>query len=118
MIGGTVNFGVVIAVSKAYDSANSFVYAREVDKKEFVGFGKPFQLSSRSNDFSKHVWDNDKLTEENIGVGTILKYEQMGNEYLYAEGTEFQRQVSTEFEIRKRMRIFSTILQHGLGNLC
>ena len=43
MLGKNEKFGVVIAVSKAYDSATSFVYAREVDGNEFGGFGKPFQ---------------------------------------------------------------------------
>ena len=83
MLGKNEKFGVVIAVSKAYDSATSFVYAREVDGNEFGGFGKPFQLSRRSNDFSKHEWDNDILTDEKIGLGTILKYEQLGEEYCY-----------------------------------
>lgn len=95
MLGKNEKFGVVIAVSKAYDSATSFVYAREVDGNEFGGFGKPFQLSRRSNDFSKHDWDNDILTDEKIGLGTILKYEQLGEEYLYTENTKFRPQVST-----------------------
>ena len=95
MLGKNEKFGVVIAVSKAYDSATSFVYAREVDGNEFGGFGKPFQLSRRSNDFSKQEWDNDILTVEKIGLGTILKYEQLGEEYLYTENTKFRPQVST-----------------------
>ena len=95
MLGKNEKFGVVIAVSKAYDSATSFVYAREVDGNEFGGSGKPFQLSRRSNDFSKHEWDNDILTDEKIGLGTILKYEQLGEEYLYTENTKFRPQVST-----------------------
>ena len=72
MLGKNEKFGVVIAVSKAYDSATSFVYAREVDGNEFGGSGKPFQLSRRSNDFSKHEWDNDILTDEKIGLGTAI----------------------------------------------
>ena len=95
MLGKNEKFGVVIAVSKAYDSATSFVYAREVDGNEFGGSGKPFQLSRRSNDFSKHEWDNDILTDEKIGLGTILKYEKLGEEYLYTENTKFRPQVST-----------------------
>ena len=39
MLGKNEKFGVVIAVSKAYDSATSFVYAREVDGNEFGGSG-------------------------------------------------------------------------------
>lgn len=50
MLGITEKLGVVIAVSKAYESATSFVYAREVDENEFGGFGQPFQ-SRRSNNF-------------------------------------------------------------------
>ena len=95
MLGRTEKLGVVFAVSKAYDSATSFVYAREVDENEFDGFGQPFQLSRRSSNFSEHIWDNDKLTDEKIGLGTILKYEQLGKEYLYTKNTESRPQVST-----------------------
>ena len=45
--------------------------------------------------FLEHIWDNDKLTDEKIGLGTILKYEQLGKEYLYTKNTESRPQVST-----------------------
>lgn len=93
MLGRIEKLGVVIAVSKAYDSATSFVYAREVD--EFGGYSQPFQLSRRSNNFSKHIWDNDELTDEKIGLGTILEHEQSGKEYIYTKNTESRPQIST-----------------------
>lgn len=67
MLGITEKLGVVIAVSKAYESATSFVYAREVDENEFGGFGQPFQ-SRRSNNFLEHIWDNDKLTVKRLSL--------------------------------------------------
>ena len=104
----TEKLGVVIAVSKTNDSTTSYVYVREVDENEFGGFGKPFQLSIRSNDFSKHDRDNDILTDEEIGLGTILKYEQVGEEYLYTKNTKKQPQVSTQNTIALCLFVFLT----------
>ena len=90
------NICVIIAVSKAHSSGKtSIIYCCKLNAVDGVDTveGHPFRLSKR--DF-RYIWDNDEVTEEKIHFGSVVKYVEVGQEYLYMGNTK-RRMVSSIF---------------------
>ena len=93
------NICVIIAVSKAHSSGEtSIIYCLklnavgEVDAVE----GHPFRLSKPN---FRYIWDNDEVTTEKIQFGSVVKYVEVGQEYLYMGNTKRPRMVGFIFLI-------------------
>ena len=82
---------VVISISKAHSKGDtSIIYGRKIDGDE-SGEGQPFRLAKR--DF-RYIWQNKEVTDEKIRFGSVVKYAQVEDEYLFQGNTKRPRQVS------------------------
>ena len=81
---------IVIGISKAHSKGDtSIIYARKIDGDE-AGEGEPFRLAKK--DF-RFIWANEEVTAERIRFGSVVKYVQVGDEYLFQRNTK-RRQVN------------------------
>lgn len=91
------NICAIIAVSKAHSSGKTSIIhcckLNAVDEVDTVE-GHPFRLSKP--DF-RYIWDNDEVTKEKIHFGSVVKYIEVGQEYLYMGNTKRPRMVSSIF---------------------
>lgn len=91
---------VVISIAKAdIGTSSSVIYARKLDK-DFGGEGLPFQLS-RFKNCNSIFWENQEITKQNLEVGSIATYVQLGNEFFYVGKTKHRRQVSWPSLVRR-----------------
>ena len=91
----TGNLCVIITVSKAHSSGRtSIIYCMKLNTVDIVDTfeGHPFRLSKRN---FQYIWDNDEVTNEKIQFGSVVKYIEVGKEYLYMGNTERPRMVSS-----------------------
>ena len=91
----TCNLCVIITVSKAHSSGRtSIIYCMKLNTVGIVDTveGHPFRLSKRN---FQYIWDNDEVTNEKIQFGSVVKYIEVGKEYLYMGNTERPRMVSS-----------------------
>ena len=114
------NNWVIIVVSKAHSSGKtSIIYCLKLDAVGEVDTvqGHPFRLSKP--DF-RCIWDNDELNEEGIQFGSVVKYVEVGEDYLYMGNTKRPRMVSSIFQfvllIAGVRKYSNTLLVCGLTN--
>ncbi|XP_022803961.1 uncharacterized protein LOC111341271 [Stylophora pistillata] len=81
-------FCVVISIAKTDSGRNTAIFVREIDK-DGLGVGEPFRLAT--SEF-KHLWKNEEVEQEKIRFGSVVKYAQVGDEYLFRGNTKCQRQ--------------------------
>ena len=89
------NICVIIAVARAHSSGStSIIYGCKLNAVGEVDTvdGHPFRLSKP--DF-RYIWDNDEVNKENIKFGSVVKYVEFGQEYLYIRNTKRPRMVSS-----------------------
>ena len=95
---------VVISISKAHSKGDtSIIHARKIDEGE-SGEGQPFRLAKR--DF-RFIWANEEVTAERIRFGSVVKYAQVGDEYLF-QGNTKRRQVSRRSSDQDSSMIMTT----------
>ena len=88
------NLCVIIAVSKAHSSGKtSIIYCLKLNAVGIVE-GDPFRLSKPN---FRYIWDNDEVADEEIQFGSVVKYIEVGQEYLYMENTKRPRKVKFSF---------------------
>lgn len=85
---------VIVAVAKAHSGDSSVVYGRRLDEDDFSGEGHPFQLEKGDLLYSSGIWKNKELTKENIRLGSVVKFREHGDAFVYERNTKIQRQVS------------------------
>ena len=89
------NICVIIAISKAHSSGNtSIIYCCKLNAIGDAIEGHPFRLSKPN---FRYIWDNDEVTNEKIQFGSVVKYIEVGQEYLYKGNTKRPRMVSSIF---------------------
>ena len=90
----TGNLCVIITVSKAHSSGRtSIIYCMKLNTVDIVDTveGHPFRLSKPN---FQYIWDNDEVTNEKIQFGSVVKYTEIGQDYLYRGNTKRARKVS------------------------
>ena len=81
---------VVIATAKANSNGQtSVIYAVKLNRSDGIE-GDPFRLSNRGG---RYIWINDTIHKERIKVGSIVKYREFGDLFIY-EGNTKKRMVS------------------------
>lgn len=93
----TCNLCVIITVSKAHSSGRtSIIYCLKLNTVDMVDTveGHPFRLSKPN---FQYIWDNDEVTNEKIQFGSVVKYIEVGQDYLYMGNTKRPRMVSSSF---------------------
>ena len=81
------NHCVVIGISKA-DFTRSVVYALKRNNGSFEG--DPFQLRQENGCY---IWPNEKIAENGISFGSILRCRQFGDFYTYLGSTKRREMV-------------------------
>ena len=77
--------GVVVAIAKANSSGiTSVIYVIKLDKNECIE-GDPFRLCQRNG---RYIWPNEILTRERIRFGSVLKYREFGDLFIYNGNTK------------------------------
>ena len=91
------NIGIIIAVSKAHSSGEtSIIYFAKLNAVGDVDTVEdhPFRLSKPN---FRYIWDNDEVTGEKIQFGSVVRYVEVGQEYLYIGNANRPRMVSYIF---------------------
>ena len=89
------NLCVIVTISKAHSSGRtSIIYCMKLNTVDIVDTveGHPFRLSKPN---FQYIWDNDEVTNENIQFGSVVKYTEIGQDYLYRGNTKRARIVSS-----------------------
>ena len=105
------NICVIVAVSKAHSSGEtSVIYCLKLNAVDEVDAveGHPFRLSKPS---FRYIWDNDEVSTEKIQFGSVVKYVEVGQEYLYMGNTERPRMVGSIFYFPPYWK--KSLLQHA-----
>ena len=89
------NICVIVAVSKAHSSGEtSIIYCLKLNAVGEVIEGHPFRLSKPS---FRYIWENDEVSTEKIQFVSVVKYVEIGQEYLYMGNTKRPRMVGSIF---------------------
>ena len=85
---------VVVEIAKTHPSGDMIIiYGREINE-EGSGMGEAFQLATKD---LKDTWENEEMIAENVQIGSVVKYVQVGDEFLFQGNTKRPRWVSRLF---------------------
>ena len=85
---------VVVEIAKTHPSGDMIIiYGREINE-EGSGVGEAFQLATKD---LKDTWENEEMIAENVQIGSVVKYVQAGDEFLFQGNTKRPRWVSRLF---------------------
>ena len=85
---------VVVEIAKTHPSGDMIIiYGREINE-EGSGLGEAFQLTTKD---LKDTWENEDMIAENVQIGSVVKYVQVGDEFLFQGNTKRPRWVSRLF---------------------
>ena len=83
---------VVVEISNTHPGgATSLIYGRKINE-EGSGVGEPYQLLTKD---LIGTWEDEEVKAENVQVGSIVKYVQVGDEFVFQGNTKRPRQVSS-----------------------
>ena len=85
---------VVVEKVKTHPSGDTvIIYGRKINE-EGSGVGEAFRLATKD---LKHTWDDEEVIAENVQIGSVVKYVQVGDEFLFQGNTKRPRWVSRRF---------------------
>ena len=85
---------VVVEIAKTHTSGNTtIIYGRRINE-EGSGVGEAIQLSTQD---LKDTWKDEEMIAENVQIGSVVKYVQVGDEFLFHGNTKRPRWVSRLF---------------------
>ena len=84
----------VVEKAKTHPSGDAIIiYERRINE-EGSSVGEAFQLATKD---LKGTWEDEEVMAENVQVGSVLKYVQVGDEFLFQGNTKRPRWVSRLF---------------------
>lgn len=87
---------VVVEISNTHPGgATSLIYGRKINE-EGSGVGEPYQLLTKD---LIGTWEDEEVKAENVQVGSIVKYVQVGDEFVFQGNTKRPRQVSSRLSL-------------------
>ena len=85
---------VVVEKAKTHPSGNTvIIYGRKINE-EGSSVGEAFQLATKD---LKGTWEDEEMIAENVQIGSVVKYIEVGDEFLYQGNTKRPRWVSRLF---------------------
>ena len=85
---------VVVEIAKTHPCGDTIIiYGREINE-EGSGVGDAFQLANKD---PKDTWEDEEMIAENVQIGSVVKYVQVGDEFLFQGNTTRPRWVSRLF---------------------
>ena len=85
---------VVVEKAKTHPSGDTIIiYERKINE-EGSGVGEAFRLATKD---IKHTWDDEEVIAENVQIGSVVKYVQVGDKFLFQGNTKRPRWVSRRF---------------------
>ena len=85
---------VVVEIAKTHPSGDTIVmYGRKINEGG-SSVGETFQLATKD---LKDTWENEEMIAENVQIGSVVKYVQAGDEFLFQGSTKRPRWVSRLF---------------------
>ena len=88
---------VVVEKAKTHLSGNTIIiYGRKINE-EGSSVGEAFQLATKD---LKGTWEDEEVVAENVQVGSVVKYVQVGDGFLFQGNTKRPRWVSRLFLFR------------------
>ena len=85
---------VVVEKAKTHLSGDTIIiYGRKINE-EGSGVGEAFRLATKG---LKHTWDDEEVIAENVQIGSVVKYVQVGDKFLFQGNTKRPRWVSRRF---------------------
>ena len=85
---------VVVEKAKTHPSGDTIIiYGREINE-EGSSLGEVFQLATKD---LKDAWEDEEMIAENVQIGSVVKYVQVGDKFLFQRNTKRPRWVSRLF---------------------
>ena len=85
---------VVVEIAKTHPSGDTtIIYGRRINE-EGSDVGEAIQLSTQD---LKDTWKDEEMIAENVQIGSVVKYVQVGDEFLFHGNTKRPRWVSRLF---------------------
>ena len=85
---------VVVEKAKTHPNGDTIIiYGRKINE-EGSGVGEVFQLATKD---LKDAWEDEEMIAENVEIGSVVKYVQVGDDFLFQGNTKRPRWVSRRF---------------------
>ncbi|PFX12442.1 Ankyrin repeat domain-containing protein 17, partial [Stylophora pistillata] len=79
---------VVVEVAKTHPRG-SIIYGIKINEEGSGVLGEPFQLATKD---LKDTWEDEEVKAENVQIGSVFKYVQVGDEFVFQGNTKRPRQ--------------------------
>ena len=85
---------VVVEKAKTHPNGDTIIiYGRKINE-EGSSLGEVFHLATKD---LKDAWEDEEMVAENVEIGSVVKYVQVGDDFLFQGNTKRPRWVSRRF---------------------